>query len=154
MPVIPTLERLLLTLWVGGLWVTGLVLAPTLFRHFERQLAGEIAGRLFTAMSLVGLACGAALLGLAVVRTKRDLWRDWRVGALLVMLLVTLAGEFGLGARMRELKELATQAGSASALWAEFGRLHGVASVLFLLNCVLGLVLVVFGVRPQTQVGS
>jgi hypothetical protein len=147
-------ERVLLTLWVGGLWVTGLVVAPVLFRNYERMVAGEIAGRLFAAVSLLGLLCGLLLLAFAVARARQHVWRDWRAAILVVMLAITAMGEFGLAARMRELKELMILPPVAPAVMAEFGRLHGIASLLFLANCALGLALVVLGIRPGVQAGS
>jgi len=152
--ILQTAERVLLTLWVGGLWVTGLVVAPVLFKSYERMLAGEIAGRLFAAMSLLGMLCGALLLAFAVARARQRVWRDWRTGVLVIMLVITVIGEFGLAARMRELKELMVLQPAAAAIMAEFGRLHGIASLLFLANSALGLVLVIFGLRPRVQAGS
>jgi len=70
------------------------------------------------------------------------------------MLAVIVIGEFGLAARMRELKELMVLQPAAAANMAEFGRLHGIASLLFLANSALGLVLVIFGIRPRAQAGS
>ena len=150
-----SLERILLTLWVGGLWVTGLVFAPVLFQSYERVVAGDIAGRLFAAMALVSLGCGALLLAMAVARTGRGAWRDWRVVVLLCMLVITLVGEFGLAPRMQELKEFAAQHPPATEAWRKFGRLHAVSGTLFLMNSLLGLVLVVLGIQPRpTQAGS
>jgi Domain of unknown function (DUF4149) len=152
--ILQAVERVLLTLWVGGLWMTGLVVAPVLFRNYERMLAGDIAGRLFGAVSLLGMACGALLLAFAVVRARQRVWRDWRAGVLVVMLALTVIGEFGLAARMRELKELMVIQPAAAAIMAEFGRLHGIASLLFLANSAFGLALVIFGIRPRVQAGS
>lgn len=147
-------EQALLTLWVGGLWITGFIYAPQLFASYERLQAGDIAGRLFSAMSLTGMACGAILLGFTAMRARRRVWRDWRAAVLLLMLLIAVVGEFGLAARMRELKLLAVQQANDAPLWAEFGRLHGMSSALYLVESVLGLLLVVLGIRPRTQVGS
>jgi MFS family permease len=147
-------ERVLLTLWVGGLWVTGLVVAPVLFKNYERMLAGDIAGRLFAAMSLLGMLCGALLLAFAAVRARQRAWRDWRAVTLVLMLAITVIGDFGLAARMRELKELMIVPPVAPAVLTEFGRLHGISSLLFLANSALGLVLVIFGIRPRVQAGS
>lgn len=148
--MLQVVESILLTLWVGGLWVTGLVIAPVLFKSYERAVAGEIAGRLFAAMSLLGMLCGTLLLIYAVVRARQWAWRDWRVGTLLLMLAITVIGEFGLAARMRELKELISLPPVAPSVAVEFGWLHGAASLLFLANSALGLVLVIFGIRPQS----
>ena len=41
-------ERVLLTLWVGGLWAIGYMVAPALFATLEdRALAGNLAGLMF-----------------------------------------------------------------------------------------------------------
>lgn len=151
---LPAIERVLLTLWVGGLWVSGLVFAPVLFGNFERLLAGDIAGRLFTAMSRVGLVCGVVLLALAAWRAGKHAWRDWRTAMLALMLVLLLIGEYGIAARMRELKLLAILEADAAAHWAEFGRLHGLSSALYLAECLLGLLLVVKGLRAPAQAGS
>jgi len=154
-PVLPAIERVLLTLWVGGLWVSGLAFAPTLFANFDRQLAGDVAGRLFSSMSQVGLVCGFVLLVLALHRSSKRFWRDWQVVVLATMLVILLVGEYGVATRMRELKALAIlQDNAAASLWSEFGRLHVVSSTLYLIECVLGLVLVVSGLRPRVQAGN
>lgn len=152
--IILAIERVALTLWVGGLWVTGLVITPVLFRYYERMVAGDIAGRLFGAVSWLGMLCGALLLVFAVARARQQAWRDWRAVTLAVMLAITVIGEFGLAARMRELKELMLLPPVAPAVLSEFGRLHGIASLLFLANCALGLVLVIFAKQPRVQAGS
>lgn len=151
--ILPALERILLTSWVGGLWITGLVFAPVLFGNFERLLAGDIAGRLFTAVSQVGLVCGAVLLALAAWRAGKGVWRDWRAAVLALMLLILVVGEYGIAARMRELKLLALLEADAAAHWAEFGRLHGLSSALYLVECLFGLLLVVKWGRASSEQG-
>jgi hypothetical protein len=147
------LERILLTLWVGGLWVTGLVHAPVLFATFPRIVAGEIAGRLFSAMSLVGMICAVSLLVLAVARLRRVVLRDWRAHVVLIMLLITIMGEFGIATRLREMREVIAHHPAAD-LMAQFGRLHAIASGIYLVEVVLGLLLVVAGSRTRAQAGS
>jgi len=141
--------RLLLTLWVGGMWTVGFLVAPTLFAMLadNRMLAGSIAGRLFTTMSYVGLVCGALLL-LAVIMQHGKAWlRQWRAGVLLLMLVIICIGEFVLQPMMAELKQAGLQDENAAA----FARLHGVSSVLFLINSVAGLVLVIAGLNPVNR---
>ena len=132
-------ERALLTLWVGGMWAIGYIVAPILFPVLDdRQLAGMIAGHTFTAMSYVGLTCGSLLLiGGAYSRG----WKHWRHAVLLLMLVVVCVGQFILQPMMAELKASGLAEGSEAA--ATFGKLHGVASILFLINSIAGLVLVV-----------
>lgn len=152
--IVPAFERVLLTLWIGGMWTTGLVVAPTLFKNYERVLAGDIAGRLFSMLSLMGMVCVVLLLASCIMRARRAVWRDWRAGVVLFMLAIILIGEFGVAARMRELKELLAASPGASASMQEFQWLHRNASLLFLVNSALGLLLVIFGVRPRVQPGN
>ena len=45
-----------ITLWVGGMWAIGYMVAPVLFSSLgDRQLAGLVAGKLF---SLIGKYAG------------------------------------------------------------------------------------------------
>lgn len=137
-------ERALLTLWVGGMWAVGYIVAPILFNTLDdRQLAGMLAGQTFTAMSYVGLVCGSLLLiGGAYSRG----WKHWRHGVLLLMLVIVCVGQFVLQPMMAELKAQGLVEGSKAA--ATFGKLHGVASILFLINSLAGLLLVV---TPSTK---
>ena len=139
--LIPALERILLTLWVGSLWVTGFVVAPLLFAELaDRTLAGSTAGTLFTLTSYIGLVCGGVLLLLNVALQKR---MNWRALTITAMLLLIVIGQFVITPMVAELR---LQGLTESA---RFGQLHGVASVLFLLTSVLGLLLVAAGQYRQ-----
>ena len=142
-------ERLLLTLWIGGMWSVGYIVAPTLFSMLDdRTLAGAVAGQLFTIMSYVGLVAATVLLSAQCYRSEMVWHRNWRVWVLLLMLLLIVIGEFYLQPLMAELKSAGLSEGSEYA--RRFGQLHGVASALFVINSLLGLGLVVFGLRPST----
>ena len=136
-------ERVLLTLWVGSLWVTGLLVAPALFALLDdRALAGTIAGNLFTRVSYIGLACGCALLLLNALQ-KRGF--GWRLKVILTMLALVVVGQFVLSPMITELR----QQGLAET--ARFGQLHGFSGVIYLLISLLGLVLVAAGQPPRDQ---
>ncbi len=139
MKIFTVTERILLTLWVGGMWITGYMVAPILFSVLDdRQLAGNLAGHMFTSMSYIGLVCGVLLLSGGLFR---DGIKQWRNAVVLLMLVIVVVGQFVLQPMMADLKALGISAGSASA--ADFGRLHGLASVLFLVNSLAGLILIV-----------
>lgn len=129
-------ERILLTLWIGGLWVIGFVVAPTLFLTLpDTATAGTVAGSLFSSISRIGLLCGSALLLLAwLQRACGERRRELLVIALMFVLIV--AGEFVLAPMIGELRTTG-QTGSE-----RFGQLHGLAMLLYGVNCLLGLVLV------------
>jgi len=140
-------ERILLTIWIGGMWVVGYVVAPVLFKMLERSVAGDVAGQLFTIMSYIGLVCGVLLLTGLVTEYMQTVYRQWRFWLLLGMLLIIVIGQFILQPMMAELKS----AGLVDANAQLFARLHGVASILFLLNSLAGLILVISGTRLPQQ---
>ena len=143
-------ERILLTLWVGGMWITGYMVAPTLFAVLEdRALAGMLAGKMFTSMSYIALLCGGLLLFGQLMRAMPQRFRQWRVGLLMVMLLIVVVGEFVLQPMMADLKATGLMEGSDAA--RQFGMLHGVASVLFMINSLAGLALVAFGLDDKSS---
>ncbi|MCC5809936.1 MAG: DUF4149 domain-containing protein [Ectothiorhodospiraceae bacterium] len=128
-------ERLLITIWVGGLWAIGYVAAPAVFSVLEdRQLAGLAAGEMFTAMAWIGAGCGILLLLIYLIQRGGGVFRQWRFWVVGVMLLLTLLGEFALRSQMEAAR--GTEA---------FGQLHGLAQIVFLGVAVLGLSLAVAG---------
>ena len=141
------IERLALTAWVGGLLVTGFVVTPLLFRVLEdRALAGNIAGQLFSLVSVIGMVCALTLLFIAVTRSTGHWYRAWRVWVLLTMLLIVVVGEYGLAPAIREIIQLAgTTLVKDSSYYPQFARLHGISSMLFLVNSLLGIIMVASG---------
>ncbi|KAG0162729.1 hypothetical protein DFQ28_009133 [Apophysomyces sp. BC1034] len=138
--------RLLAMLWVGSLLSVGYVAAPTLFMSLDRASAGAVATSLFRVQALIGIVAGVMLLVFANAFVKRGdrAYRAarWVIGA---MLMCVLVGYFALQPFMNALRIAAQQAGTDvghSAYAARFGALHGVSSAIYLLQSLLGLVLV------------
>lgn len=121
--------------------MTGYVVTPLLFQVLDdRQLAGMVAGHLFTANSYIGLVCGGLLLLGVLVKCTGNRLRDPQVWMLVSMIIVIMVGQFIIQPILTELKAGGLLEGSKEVV--EFGRLHGIASALFLINSILGLVLV------------
>jgi len=139
--LLPAAERILLTLWVGAMWVAGFIVTPLLFSELdERALAGSLAGSLFSVTSYLGLLCGGVLLVLNGVAFRA---LNWRAVVIVCMLLLVIAGQFGITPRIVELRA----AGLTET--ARFAWLHSVASVLFIMTSALGLALVAAGVGER-----
>jgi len=133
-------EKVLVTLWVGSLWAIGYLAVPILFSALDdRMLAGMLAGKMFTVVSFTGTVCGIALLAMALMASEHTL-KVRRIILLVLMLVIVQIGEFVLQPAMAELKAHGLVEGSEVA--ARFGMLHGIASLLYLLNSIGGLMLV------------
>ncbi|MEY4208213.1 MAG: hypothetical protein RLZZ20_1365 [Pseudomonadota bacterium] len=137
-------RTLLVTLWAGSLWTVGYLAAPLFFITLQdRILAGTIAGTLFRAEAWLSLVCGVLLL--TIFRADPYLpSRNACTRLVIGMLLCVLVGYFGLQPFMAEIRAAAAQAGGVmdEAMRARFGLLHGLASVIYLLQSLLAVLLV------------
>ena len=138
-------QALAITLWVGALWTTGLLVASVLFQMLDdRTLAGTIAGRLFEATAFIGLICGACLLVIRLYGWRDQALRHYVVWLIIVMLAFALIGQFGIAPILADLRERAyPQQVMQSTLSGSFAAWHAVAGVLYLVQCLLGAVLVI-----------
>ena len=133
-----------IVLWVGGLWAIGFIAAPTLFSALgDRQLAGMLAGRMFTVTAYVGMACGVYLLFYRLVTQGGTALKTLFFWVVFAMLGLTLIGHFGIQPIIQGLK---VEGGAADVMHGvvadRFARWHGIASILYVIQSLLGLVLV------------
>lgn len=142
-------DRIILTLWIGGMWFAGFVIAPLLFDALDRATAGTVAGQVFTVTSYLGIACAIALLLSMFMRNGAAMYRSPRFWVLVSMLILILVGQFLLQPMMASLKAQGLAEGSEIA--RQFGRLHGISSFLYLVTSLLGLVLVSFSWRTDRE---
>ena len=133
-----------LTLWIGGLWAIGYIVAPTLFATLaDRALAGSLAGKLFTLIAYVGIGCASYLLMFRLMRFGGACVKHAIFWIVLVMLGLTLAGEFGVQPILASLKNQALPKEVVESVFRDrFAAWHGVASVLYLIVSGLGVLLV------------
>ena len=138
------LASVLMVLWIGGLWAIGYIAAPTLFAELsDRQLAGNLAGELFKWIAWLGIISGTYRLIFRLGRQGFQVLKQAYFWIVLAMLLLTLGQHFGIQPVMQALKDQAMpQAVMESAFRSRFAAWHGVSSVVYLIESVLGLILV------------
>jgi uncharacterized protein DUF4149 len=147
---------LALVLWLGGMSIAGLVVAPTTFGVLEawnpatgRVLAGQVFGAILARMHLIAyIAGGVMVVVLTVERLLGPRPRSYgiRVGLLGLMLAVTAYSGVLVAPRINHLQSEVS--GPMNALAAndprrvEFDRLHSLSTTLVMATLVGGLVLV------------
>jgi hypothetical protein len=134
---------IVITLWVGALWMTGLT-AYVLFDTLQdKQLAGSLAGKLFSIVSYIGLASAFYLLIQRLLDFGTASLKQSYFWAIFFMLLLILASHFGIQPILAQLKMDALPNDVMQSVFASrFKTWHGVASVAYLVQCLLGFVLV------------
>ncbi len=134
-------------LWVGSLLAVGYLVAPAIFSTMtDRQAAGMVAGSIFKLEAYLSLIVCIGLMVLANLLVNRGL-NQFRLirWLLLAMLLCSVSAAFVFIPWMNALRDNALVQGMPVMLSPSatlFGRLHGVSSILFTLQSLLGVFLV------------
>jgi Domain of unknown function (DUF4149) len=137
------LTLIIITLWVGALWATGFNVFILNSALEDRHLFGNLAGQLFTIVRYIGMASAFYLLIQRLLDYGTSALKQAYFWAILVMLLLVLAEHFGIQPILAQLKADAMPADVMHSIFAErFGKWHGIASVAYLVECLLGFVLV------------
>jgi hypothetical protein len=150
-----------LVVWVGGMVILGLLVAPQTFRVLQasnpvdgRILAGALFGAILRQFHLVAYACGAILLVcLFVMKFLGPPPHAFLVRVALVVVMLAFALYSGVPLT-RQLTHVQSQvSGPVSQLPKEdprrvqFDRLHRTSTMLMTMNMGLGLVLLFWYVR-------
>ena len=135
------LSLIIITLWVGALWTTG-ISAYVLFDSLQdKQMAGMLAGKLFNVVTYIGLGSAFYLLIQRLLQYGTAALKQAFFWAAFVMLLLVLAGHFGIQPILESLKSQALPADVMQSVFADrFRNWHGVASMAYLFECLLALV--------------
>lgn len=134
---------LALTLWVGALWSIGYISAPVLFNSLaDHALAGTVAGKQFAIVAWLGMGCAVYLLVFLLAKDGLVALKAAGFWLVFLMLLLTLAGHFGIGPMLDKLRlQAMPREVMQSVVRDRFVTWHGIASVLYLIQSVLGVVL-------------
>ena len=138
-----------ITLWVGGMWAIGYIVAPVLFASLgDRQLAGVVAGKLFALIGWIGLGSAAYLMLFLIVRWGGQFFRRGVFWLVLLTGALVAVSQFGIQPLMAQLKaDALPREVMESVLRDRFAAWHGISSILYLVQSVLGLWLVVWANR-------
>lgn len=135
---------LFITAWVGGLWGIGYVAVPVLFQTLpDRMMAGMLAGKMFTLITYIGIVSACYLLAYYLKVSGNAAFKQMVFRVVVVMLLLVMVGQFGIQPIMADLKIQALPGDVIHSAFADrFRMLHGVSSILYLLQSLLGALLV------------
>lgn len=132
-----------LVLWVGGMWAIGLAAAVLFSNLGDKQLAGMLAGKLFTLIAWIGMGSASYLLIYRIARDGGAALKTLFFWVVMLMLVLVLASHFGVQSILQGLKDQAMPHAVMQSVFADrFQRWHGVSSILYLIQSALGLFLV------------
>jgi hypothetical protein len=143
--MLANLRLLLAALWAGSVWAVSYLAAPSAFAVLDSTAAGNVVGVMLTRLAWLSIAMTVLLSVLVWRAADLDAQRRRRLAWLMGgMLACSLAVYLGLQPMMAAIREAAGPAGvRASPQWGTFAALHGASQVLYLIEAILGAMLVV-----------
>lgn len=140
------LAPIITTFWVGSLWMAGISASILFDTIADRQLAGAVAGHLFTMVSYIGIASGLYLLTQHFIERKIRNFNQGYCWIICAMLLLIFVGQYGIQPLLAKLKADALPNDVMSSPYtSQFSMWHGIAGIIYLVECLLGIALVLRG---------
>jgi hypothetical protein len=161
MPAIRFIALAALVVWLGGMVVLGLLVAPSTFRVLQTQdpvagrvLAGALFGEILRRFYILAYACGAiVLLCLVIMKFVGPPPQAFLVRAAIVVVMLGLAGYAGVPVA-HEIAQLQSRVSGpinklpeTDPIRMRFDRLHATSTTLMTVNMALGLVLLSWYIR-------
>jgi hypothetical protein len=138
-PLFDQFALLLTTAWVGALWATAGLAVQVLFANLDHAIAGNLAGQMFTWLSYFGIVAAFILMIHRVFNFGVQAFKQAYFWILVVMLALILAGQFGIQPILAQLKSQAGAVDVIQSVFADrFKYWHGIASIAYLVECILG----------------
>ncbi|WP_051710148.1 DUF4149 domain-containing protein [Andreprevotia chitinilytica] len=89
-------KNILTALWIGGMWIIGLLVAPVLFKSLDNGAAGMVVGKLFHAIGWVGIVAGVYLFVYWLYVDGLRAFQGAKLWLLIGMLTCTLINQFAV----------------------------------------------------------
>ena len=139
--------------WYGTLLYFTFIQAPVLFKTLPRDLFGLVQSKLFPPFYIISYICGTVLIVSYhfLNPNKPNNPQDCvKITALYLMLLLSLAQGMWIGPKTAKLRldriaaEDSKDTAKVEALKGEFGKAHGISSLINLLVILSGLVYLIY----------
>ena len=131
------------SLWVGGIW-TMLMVTTILFNKIPSSyIAAVIAEDMFTFMNLFGIFSSSYLLFYGFKKENLFFFKSITFWLIILMLSLILISYFGINPILENFRESSISKEIIESVFADrYSTWHGIASAAFLIECFLGIFLV------------
>ncbi|MBT5166083.1 MAG: DUF4149 domain-containing protein [Nitrosomonadales bacterium] len=130
------------SLWVGGLWAM-LMVTYVIFNMIPSSyIAGVIVSNLFFYLNFFGMITLTLILGFGFHSEKIKFFKKMQAWLALLLLLILSISFFGINPLLEALKVEAFPKEVMESVFADrFSAWHGIASIAYLIQCFLGIFL-------------
>jgi hypothetical protein len=142
-PFLQKLSIIISSLWVGGLW-SMLMVTTILFNKLPSSyIAGAIVNDMFAFMNLFGMASSSFLLVYGFRKENLFFIKSVTFWILILMLGLTLISYFGINPILENFRDNSVSKEIIESVFVNrYSTWHGIASTAFLIECFLGIFLV------------
>ena len=142
-PYLHKLSIIISSLWVGGLW-SMLMVTTILFNKVPSSyIAGAIVNDMFAFMNLFGMASSSFLLIYGFRKENLSFIKSITFWILILMLGLTLISYFGINPILENFRDNSVSKEIIESVFVNrYSTWHGIASTAFLIECFLGIFLV------------
>ncbi|WP_148716783.1 DUF4149 domain-containing protein [Chitinolyticbacter meiyuanensis] len=131
------LKHVFTVLWIGGMWVIGILVAPVLFKTLGGNAAGAVAGQLFRAIGWIGIVAGLYLFVYLLWLDGLRAFKEAKLWLVIGMLVCTLVNQFAVFPIIAGIKP-----GISHAATGMFGggleQWHTISALIYLVQSVFG----------------
>lgn len=143
---------LVLSLWVGGIFLFTFVVTPVIFKSYGRDMAGEIVGKLFPSYFLFSIVVSVLSLGIYLIASQGRAISGHNLSLFLLIAAVVLS--LYVSVRLHpEIKRVKQEIASFETVSPEeplrkkFRSLHAQSAILNILMLADGVALLVISYR-------
>ena len=130
------------SLWVGGIWAM-LMVTIILFNKAPLWMADYIVEDMFTFMNLFGIFSSSYLLFYGFKKENLLFLKSITFWLIILMLSLILISYFGINPILENFRESSISKEIIESVFADrYSTWHGIASAAFLIECFLGIFLV------------
>jgi hypothetical protein len=130
------------SLWVGGIWAM-LMVTIIVFNKMPTYMADYIVEDMFTFMNLFGIFSSSYLLFYGFKKENLLFLKSITFWLIILMLSLILISYFGINPILENFRESSISKEIIESVFADrYGTWHGIASAAFLIECFLGIFLV------------
>jgi hypothetical protein len=138
------LNIIIASLWVGGMWSMFMVTTVLFNKIPSAYIAGKLAGDMFQFLNYFGFGAGLFILFIQFKAVGIGFLKSSVLWVILVMLILIMINYFGIQPIIEAIKVEALPKEVMESVFADrFSTWHGIASIGYLIQCLLGLVLLI-----------
>lgn len=137
------LSAIVCSFWIGGLWITGIWTFVIFDNSSSEQVAGNLVGAIFDIMMQIGIYAGIFLLLMRFFKNGFQALNQTYFWAIVAIMSLIFAEKYGIKPEIEQIRQVAGTQDIRTSPYAESFRMwHVIASVVYMVECVLGLFVV------------